>query len=143
MAKHAPKTIAEVQQQFSPGGSSAFDRIMANAKELFPQPIALAAPDEPWHGELDRLMAAAPDLSPDAPVSARVELLRARQTQLQGWLTDRTSIFRNRGLESRMVGCETVEFECLSCGCSWLRLAGKPPTDAELLCPNGCNRGLG
>ena len=129
------------KQRFSPGGQSAYDKIMREAKILFPQPVAPPpSTNWPWAGELERLMKSAPDLSPEAVAAARIEIARARQTQLQGWLSDRTAIFRSRGLDAHLVGVDFMELVCRACGTSWLLPAGQMPDDSALCCPAGCGR---
>ena len=125
------------------GNASAFDVIMANAKELFPQPIKRPpATDWPWLGELDRLMSSAPDLSPEAVASARAEVARALQVQRQGWLHERLGIFRARGLDAELVGIDQIQFCCRSCGSIWMIPAGAMPADdTALTCLRGCNVG--
>jgi hypothetical protein len=138
MAKH------QAQPRFTPSGESAFDTLMRNARELFPAPVTKPpASTWPWEGVLDKLMAEAPDLSPEAVASARIEILRARQTQLQGWLQDRLPLLRARGLDAHLVGVEFLELICRSCGASWLVPAGVMPADPALACPNMCNNAAG
>jgi hypothetical protein len=143
----APRTIAEALNQselrYTPGGLSAYDQIMARAKELFPQPIARPpASDYPWQGALDEAMAAAPDVSPAAIAAARIEVGRARMSYLQGWLGDRQPTFRSRGLEASLLGVTDLQLRCFSCGAIWLIPLDPIATmvrDEQMLCPNGCN----
>jgi hypothetical protein len=141
MAKH--HTAKPPQQRFTPGGVSAFDVVMANARELFPQPVKKPPQtDWPFAGQLEHLMKMAPEVSEPILENARMQVQRAQQQNLQSWLGDRQAILRARGITGELIGITHLELTCMSCGQAWLVSLSPVDTmldDANMQCPRLCN----